>query len=175
MEFEIKIKNLKEFQKLFKKAPGKVRDEFGTALNKLAVRTQKLAVERARSKKIHSTGNLIQQIKWKKIEQLAYAVISGADYSFYVEKGRRPGKWPPYKPIFEWVQRHYSRFSSFKTKGSRGAQKDIKTAVFLVRRKIGRKGTKPRPYMEYTWMKIQRIADKYFDKALSNIVKSLSV
>lgn len=173
MNFEIKIKNLAEFQRMFKKAPDKVKDEFSAALNKLAVRTQAMAVETARNKKIHSTGNLIQQIKWKKIGQLAYAVISGADYSLFVEEGRKPGKWPPYKPIFEWVQRHYQRFSGFKTKKSKAAQADIKNIAFLIQRKIGRKGIKPRPYMEYTWQKMQKAADEYFEQALNNVVKSL--
>jgi hypothetical protein len=174
MDFQINIKNLEEFKRLAKKAPEAVESEFSKALNKIAAETEKMAVERARSLKIYSTGNLINQIRQKRIAKLAYAVISGAEYSIYVEKGRKPGAWPPYQPIYEWVRRHYKRFSSFKTKGSKGAQKDIKRATFLVQRKIARKGIAPRPYMEYTWDRMQSRADKHLDRALNNLVKNLA-
>jgi len=151
-----------------------VTNEFSKTLNKLASETERDAVKTARNLKIQDTGNILNQIRQKRLSKLTYAVISGAKYSINVEEGRKKGSMPPYKPIFEWVKRHYQRFSSFKTKKSKGAQADIKAATFLIRRKIFRKGIKPRPYMELTWQKMQRTADKHFDKALDNIIKKLA-
>jgi len=167
MQLNIKIKNLKEFQRTLKKAPEITTKEFGRALNKLSMEIERKAVLRARALKIHSTGNLIKQIKQKKISKLSYAVISNAEYSIFVEKGRRPGKFPPYKPLFEWVQRHYRRFSG------RGSKGNARAITFLIQRKIARKGIKARPYMQWTWDKMQRRADKIFDKALDNVIKKI--
>jgi HK97 gp10 family phage protein len=50
-------------------------------------------------------------------------------YGFFVEHGRGPGKPPPVAAIEGWARRH-------------GAN------PFLVARAIGRRGTKPRPFMK---------------------------
>lgn len=53
--------------------------------------------------------------------------------------GRRPGRMPPFEPIFNWVR--VKRLAS-KWKMSE------KSATFIVRRKIGRKGTPAQPFMK---------------------------
>jgi len=170
---EIKIKNLDEFKRLSQKAPLLVETEFSNALNRIATYGEKTAVKTANKMKIHSTGYLQNSIRQKRISKLAYAVVSGAPYSIWVELGRKPGSWPPRAPIEEWVKRHHTRFSSFKSKGSKGAQKDIKNAAFLIQRAIFRRGVKPRPYMQHTLEKMQVQADKYLDQALANVIKKL--
>lgn len=173
MQLEVNIKNIDEFKRLAKKAPQLVETEFSSALNKIAAFGEKTAVETANKMKIHSTGYLQNSIRQKRISKLAYAVVSGAPYSIWVELGRKPGSWPPRAPIEEWVKRHHTRFSSFKSKGSKGAQKDIRNAAFLIQRAIFRKGTKPRPYMQHTLEKMQARADRYLDQALANVIKKL--
>lgn len=54
------------------------------------------------------------------------------------ELGRKPGKRPPFAPILAWVQ---AKGIAKKWKVSE------KSAVFLVRRKIGREGTPAQPFM----------------------------
>ena len=59
--------------------------------------------------------------------------------------GRKPGKWPPPEPIRRWVQ---IRALARKWKMSEAS------AVFLVRRKIGRKGTPAQPFMKPAFEKV---------------------
>lgn len=54
------------------------------------------------------------------------------DYAYFVEHGRGPGKMPPERPIKDWVKKH-------------NISED---AVFPIRRKIGREGTKAHPFTE---------------------------
>lgn len=54
------------------------------------------------------------------------------DYAAYVEHGRKPGKMPPEQPITDWVKRHNI----------------APDAVFPIRRKIAKEGTKPKPFTE---------------------------
>ena len=64
-------------------------------------------------------------------------VSFGAGYAQWVEFGRRPGKWPPPRPIEDWV----------KKKGIASEEKRIKSIAFSVRRKIGQKGTSKQPFL----------------------------
>lgn len=53
-------------------------------------------------------------------------------YAHFVQNGRKPGKMPPDKPIRDWVKKHNIN----------------EDAVFPIRRKIGKEGTKPKPFIE---------------------------
>lgn len=53
-------------------------------------------------------------------------------YAYFVQNGRRAGKMPPDQPIRDWVKKH-------------NISED---AVFPIRRKIGKEGTKPKPFIE---------------------------
>ena len=75
------------------------------------------------------------------------AVKEGADntilagfptiYAYYVEFGRRAGKWPPFRFIYEWVRvRHMA-----------ADDEQAKSIAFLIQRSIGKKGTKPHPFL----------------------------
>lgn len=48
------------------------------------------------------------------------------DYAYFTRYGRRAGKMPPEKPIADWVRKHNIS----------------EAAIFPIRRKIGREGTK---------------------------------
>ncbi len=53
-------------------------------------------------------------------------------YARVVEEGRRPGSQPPTAPIAAWATRH-----GIPT-----------TAAYVIARAIGRRGTRPRPYLK---------------------------
>lgn len=55
------------------------------------------------------------------------------EYAYYTEHGRGEGKMPPYEPIRDWVERHWSVIG-------RG-DSNIESVTYLIRRKIGREGT----------------------------------
>ena len=60
-----------------------------------------------------------------------------AEYASVVEFGRRAGKYPPVQPIRDWV----------KKKGIASDEKGIKSAGFLISRKIKEKGIKKSPFL----------------------------
>lgn len=58
-------------------------------------------------------------------------------YAPFVEFGRKPGRMPPVAPIDFWVRR----------KNKIGPDVDISRQVYIVRRTIGRRGVKERPFL----------------------------
>jgi len=65
-------------------------------------------------------------------------------YARFVEEGRRPGKMPPIAAIAGWASRH-------------GIEPD---AAFLIARSIGRRGTKPRPYLKPAFEKNRALINR---------------
>ena len=57
-------------------------------------------------------------------------VATASPYGEVVERGRRPGKWPPKEQLREWVSLKF---------GVTGAE--LERATYFVRRKIAQKGT----------------------------------
>lgn len=53
------------------------------------------------------------------------------DYAGYIEYGRKPGTQPPVQSLVEWCRRH-----------------SMNGKEYVLARKIGRKGIKPRPFTE---------------------------
>jgi hypothetical protein len=56
--------------------------------------------------------------------------LLGADYFYYLDKGRGPGKFPPLKNIVEWVR------SKLGLEGS-----EAKGVAYVIGKKISEKGT----------------------------------
>ena len=86
-------------------------------------------------------------------------------YAYFVEHGRGPGKMPPEKPIKDWVKRH-------------NISED---AVFPIRRKIGKEGTKAQPFTEPLRRMIEMITKtclsfgaKYVKEDISNDLSNLT-
>lgn len=79
---------------------------------------------------------IISHTELKKVWSKDKVVISTdfPDYAYYVENGRRPGKNPPVKSLYDWCFRHLKRG-------------DAKSFAFALSRKIGRKGTKPHHFL----------------------------
>lgn len=98
--------------------------------------------ERTKYKKINNSGTLSQSLGKnydKSITQkggFIIGTIQAEDYWYYVDKGREPGGFPPYKNdregILHWVLTKIPK------------QPDIKdtSLAFLIARKIAKKGTK---------------------------------
>lgn len=85
-------------------------------------------------------------------------VGTGAPYAIFVEKGRRAGKRPPIAPIKKWARIKL---------GNEGA-------AFAIASKIGRKGTKPQPFMLPALEKNKEKVRKYFEDVADAVVKILA-
>jgi hypothetical protein len=58
-------------------------------------------------------------------------VVMGVPYGMPLERGRRPGKWPPRDAIALWVRRKLQV-----------AEDEVESVAFLIQRAIGLRGTK---------------------------------
>lgn len=71
-------------------------------------------------------GSVFTEVRGRAVSEMRGIVASPLDYAQYVERGRKPGKFPPRGPIELWAQRVLG---------------DAKL-WFVVARSIARKGTK---------------------------------
>ena len=123
MEISVKIEGLEKLQAGAAAAPATLLSETRTAL----LAGSLLVEGTARSLAPKDTGRLGGSITHQ-ISGLTSRIGPSVAYGLYVEKGRRPGKPPPVAAVEPWARR-------------RGAN------PFLVARAIGRRGTKPRPFL----------------------------
>lgn len=70
-------------------------------------------------------------------------VSAGVPYALVQDVGRRPGKMPPEAPIRRWVQLKASRG------GASMSERELRSATYLIRRHIGRHGTRPHHYIDH--------------------------
>lgn len=76
----------------------------------------------------NASGKLAKSIRYEVDKGIL--TVTGLDYSYYVEKGRKPGKFPPKQPILDWIE-------------AKGIVADIskESLAFLIQRKIAKEGT----------------------------------
>jgi hypothetical protein len=112
-----------------------------------------------------ASGNLIRNINIKFVENpLAGApelVMEMPIEGYFVNEGRRPGRYPPVGPIDKWVRQKQG------IKGIRDAKGRFiprKTLVYLIRRSIGRYGYGGNDFINKAYDKIQQqVLEKYGD------------
>lgn len=123
MQIDVRIEGLEKLQAGVAAGPATLASEVRTALT-----AGSLLVEgTARSLAPKDTGRLGGSITHQ-ISGMTSRIGPSVAYGLFVEKGRRPGKPPPVAAIAPWARRH-------------GVN------PFLVARAIGRRGTKPRPFL----------------------------
>lgn len=92
--------------------------------------------------------------------ELAFA----ADYAYWVEKGRAPGRWPPIDKMELYARR---------TTGASG--KEARAIAFLIARAIGTRGTKPGAQMlEKGWQASKGRIDGLWDDVPGKILSRLA-
>ena len=91
--------------------------------------------------------------------------LSMADYYVFVDKGRKPGKRPPTKPIEDWL-----RYPNVQDKIGRSGleDKERKGLAFVIARKIGREGTKGTNF--YTNVVKSRLVTQDLDKTVTQAI-----
>lgn len=96
-----------------------------------------------------ASGNLIANtnVYWKEgFEQgKPELIVEMPDYYFFVENGRRPGKYPPLAKIRQWAQVKKG-ISRYRDKKGRFIKNE--TRAFLIARSIGKYGYRGTPFID---------------------------
>jgi hypothetical protein len=111
------------------------------------------------------TGNLINSLDYKVIETVNGIMlrISADAYLDVVDKGRRPGKFPPVKSIERWV----------KTRGIKFKKSTDAQTAFVIARSIKDKGIKPTKVLDKTKQNILQSKSKLLAKAVGLDINKL--
>lgn len=130
------------------------------ALKNLGQRIISDAQTTLRRRKNVATGLLINSGAVK--EGRDNAILAGFPtiYAYYVEFGRRAGKWPPFRYIYEWVRvRHMA-----------ADDKEARSVAFLIQRSIGKKGTKPHPFLRPAYEKNKKLLNQILIKGAQKVM-----
>lgn len=115
-------------------------------LIQFADRFIEIARDNLRNNKTNASGELDQSLeKIVEIGEDSFSVkISMADYWYYVENGRGPGKFPPPPAIRSWIE--VKPVTPYPD--SQGRIPTVDQLTFLISRKISREGTSAQPFFE---------------------------
>lgn len=130
------------------------------ALKNLGQRIIADAQTTLRRRKTIGTGLLINSGAVK--EGANNAILAGFPtmYAWYVEFGRRAGKWPPFRYIYEWVRvKHFTH-----------DEKEARSIAFLIQRSIGKNGTKPHPFLKPAYDKNKKLLQQVLIKGANRIM-----
>lgn len=118
----------------------------------------KILVAFLKKYKKNASGALINSIDYRLQEQAEQIniIIQSNDYLEYVDKGRKPGKYPPLKAISDWTK----------------LKNIAPEAVFPIARKIFKFGIKPTNVIQQTnneFFNSPTLTNKYSNKISTNI------
>lgn len=86
-----------------------------------------------------------------------------ADYWKYVENGRKAGKWPPISAIEKWIEIK----PVIPRPMDNGKLPTTQQLAFLISRKIGLEGIKPRPLLQKSVDNIWNVFEQYIAEAFA--------
>ena len=86
-----------------------------------------------------------------------------ADYWKYVENGRKAGKWPPISAIQKWIEIK----PVLPRPMDNGKLPTTQQLAFLIARKIGLEGIKPRPLLQQSVDEVWRVFEEYIAEAFA--------
>jgi hypothetical protein len=190
INIEISMPGLEEKLGKIRKWDSFTKQRFETAMNEsvLEFRSEVLTIVKA-----HSSMGLLKDSFWVKVGvgsqpgSVIGKLGSSANYAYYANYGRGPGKPPPIQPIIDWVHRKkIAGVYSIKTSGNvfkgghrrlggakRQAREDLAVA-YLIKWHIAKHGTKPINFMENGLKAATPAILANFNKALDLIVEDLT-
>jgi hypothetical protein len=146
-------------------------DKFGFRLLD-RIRQRLLTQNRPGGFPIPASGTLVNSLKHEVSESGNTTTLTAKaeDYYKFVDKGRRPGKFPPVDAIRKWVEVKPIRWIS-----ATGRPLTVQSMGFLIGRKIAREGIKPTNIFTEETDKIKREIEQELPQFLSPIIsKELS-
>lgn len=143
-------------------------DEFG----RLIVDNYKAELEACN----YQDGQLYRTLSYSvKMDNSSWLIsISLEEYWKYIEYGRRPGKMPPVSAIENWIKVKQILPRPITLKSGKSVVPTIPQLSFLIARKIGRDGIRPRPFFKQSFEDAKReFLQKIEEAILADIKESL--
>lgn len=153
-------KDLQQLNMNFEQFARELQGVCKEALKNLGQRVISDAQTRLRRNKNVATALLINSGAVK--EGTDNAILAGFPtmYAYFVEFGRRAGKWPPFRYIYEWVRvRHFA-----------ADDEEARRIAFLIQRSIGKRGTKPHPFLKPAFEKNRGLLKQILIKGAAKIM-----
>ena len=127
-------------------------DRVETELNRIGLEMVRLASDFLDREKINVEGDLKKSLTHQVdrfLSGIRLIVGAGANHAPFVHSGTRP-HFPPPEPIVRWVQKKLDVPES-----------EVRSAAFLIARKISKEGTKAKPFLDFALNRMRnRIASR---------------
>lgn len=119
---------------------------------------------------VNASDNLYNSVKYMlDVDSKKFEVkLELADYWKYVENGRKPGKWPPISAIEKWIEIK----PVLPRPMANGQLPTNKQLAFLIARKIGLEGIKPRPILNQSIKDVWDVMKEFLEEALAKDVET---
>jgi len=123
--------------------------------------SQSLMVDRYNALGFRASGNWEKSLSTEVTESAGkyHGKLEGANYTYWLEHGRKAGKYPPIKAIRQWID----------DKGIIPDGISKNSLAFLIARKIATEGTKARPGLVSDVLTKNRIDQLFKDIGMSFI------
>lgn len=125
-----------------------VLQNFLSTLDEYAEKAKELYKRKLTDKEINASYKLLNSVETtvKRNDDEFVVTIHLEDYWYYVENGRKPGRFPPIDKILEWIRiKPVIPYSD-----SRGRLPTEEQLAFLISRKIAEQGTEGRKVLAET-------------------------
>jgi len=117
-----------------------------------------------------ASGNLAKNVKVEWVGDIDRGelalVVKMPDYWYWVNYGRKPGRWPPIAPIDKWVVQKQGFRDVIRDQ--RGRFVSRKSLVFLIRRSIGQYGYQGTEFLDKAYANTAAIIKEQFGETMSN-------
>ena len=125
-----------------------VLSEFLATLDEYAEKAKELYKRKLTDKGINASYKLLNSVETtvKRNDDEFVVTIHLEDYWYYVENGRKAGKFPPIDKILEWIRVK----PVIPYTDSRGRLPTEEQLAFLIARKIAEQGTEPKHVLAET-------------------------
>ena len=131
-----------------------VLSEFLATLDEYAQKAEELYKRKLTDKGINASYKLLNSVETtvKRNDDEFTVTINLEDYWYYVENGRKAGRFPPIDKILEWIRvKPVIPYSD-----SRGRLPTEEQLAFLIARKISEQGTEPKHVLAETVEELNR-------------------
>lgn len=119
---------------------------------------------------VNASDNLYNSVRYilEANDKSISVSLNLADYYIYVENGRRAGKMPPIGKIERWIEVK----PVLPTPSNNGRIPTVRQLAYLISRKIGLEGIKPKPLLQQSITNVWDVFEEYISEAITKDVEN---